>query len=158
MPSGPGLSPLGGKGTRRSGTNADPPRIKIAVVKERDEIWNGIALARLQAPTIIENRHRIRRGPDPCSSPQTLDQTSIPRCTAVRSSLRTPEAPSRAEAGSGRTSRDPWKGRRRGGKEKKELRRFVFRTFDENLRYSSAFVPSEVEIETHSVPAPLAGT
>ena len=55
-------------------------------------------------------------------------------------------------------SRSPGQGGGRGRKKSKELRGFVARTLDENIRHSSAFVVSEVEIEPHSVPAPLAGT
>ena len=64
----------------------------------------------------------------------------------------------RADAGSGRTSRDPWTGRRRGGKEYREIRRFGSRTFDKDVRRSSAFVLPEVEIRTSQRRAPLGGT
>ena len=49
-------------------------------------------------------------------------------------------------------------GQRGGRKEKdRELRRFVVRTFDKNVRRSSAPTSSGVEIKPHSVPLPLAG-
>ena len=70
-----------------------------------------------------------------------------------------PKGPSpRADAGGGRMSRDPWTGRREGEKKKREQRRFVLRTFDRDVRHSSAFVPSEVEIDPRSVSVPLAST
>ena len=73
----------------------------------------------------------------------------------VRSEPRRPPLGGRRERKD--VSRSPFQGGGRGEEKDRELRRFVFRTFDQDVRYRSAFILSEAEIEPRSVPAPLAG-
>ena len=139
------------------------PKIGIAVAYEGarsgDPGANENVLASPQTATITETRIKSRRSSDPYSSPQTLNQASISRCTSVQSSLRTPKAPPTGGRQERKDiSRSPGQGGGREGEKDRELRRFAARTFDENVRHSSADETSDVEKEPHSVPAPLAGT
>ena len=135
---GPGPSPFGGKGTRQSGTNADLPGSRSPSrrkgTKSRTKSRSRVSRRRRSSRIGAESKgNRIHaRHPKRSIRRAYLD--------VLRSEFDpNPKCPPW-------TSRNPWTGRRRWEKKSKQLRRFVFRIFDENVRQSSAFVLSDVEI------------